>query len=253
MPSSRSRAPPAAQTYALKAPIATKPAFLTTVGQSADIEMVKVLLDRGAVPYKADAQAKAGDLAASGAKTLVVVLGGSTKGLGAAGISADAEIDRAKALLAEAKKLGMTIIGVHVGGEARRGQLSDTFIQAAVPACHYVVVVADGRQGRVHQQAVRRHDPDRQGGAHVEGRRAAPEGLQVDGMSTPDTLLLLLTAACFVALVVAARLPVSLSLAATSVVLALAAGKGFPLAHLVEGMFSYLDVVAGASSPPWCS
>ena len=133
-----------AQTYALKAPLAAKPAFLTTVGQSADIEMVKVLLDCGGVPYKADAQAKAGDLAASGAKTLVVVLGGSTKGLGAAGISADAELDRAKALLAEAKKLGLTVIGVHVGGEARRGQLSDKFIQAAVPACHYVVAVADG-------------------------------------------------------------------------------------------------------------
>jgi len=133
-----------AQNPALKAPLAAKPAFLTTVGQSADIEMVKVLLDRSAVPYTANAQAKAGDLAASGAKTLVVVLGGSTKGLGAAGISADAEIDRARAVLAEAKKLGMTIIGLHVGGEARRGQLSDRFIQTAVPACQYVVVVADG-------------------------------------------------------------------------------------------------------------
>jgi len=61
-------------------------------------------------------------------------------------------------------------------------------------------------------------------------------------MSTPDTLLLLLTGACFVALVVGARLPVSLSLAATSAVLALAAGRGVPLGHLVEGMFSYLDV-----------
>jgi Domain of unknown function (DUF6305) len=134
----------AAQTYALKAPIASKPAFVTTVGQSADIEMVKVLLDRSAVPHKDNAQAKAGDLAASGAKTLVVVLGGSTKGLGAAGVSADAEIDRARALLGEARKLGMSIIGVHVGGEARRGQLSDRFIEAAAPACHYLVVVADG-------------------------------------------------------------------------------------------------------------
>ena len=61
-------------------------------------------------------------------------------------------------------------------------------------------------------------------------------------MSTPDALLLLLTGACFVTLVVAARLPVSLSLAASSIVLALAAGRGFPLGHLVEGMFSYLDV-----------
>ena len=134
----------AAQTSALKAPVASKPAFLTTVGQSADIEMVKLLLDRNAVPHKDNPQAKAADLAASGAKTLVVVLGGSTKGLGAAGISADAEIERARALLAEARKLGMTIIGVHVGGEARRGQLSDRFIQAAVPACQYLIVVADG-------------------------------------------------------------------------------------------------------------
>jgi TRAP-type C4-dicarboxylate transport system permease large subunit len=61
-------------------------------------------------------------------------------------------------------------------------------------------------------------------------------------MSTPDALLLVLTGACFVALVVAARLPVSLSLAATSAVLALAAGRGLPLPQLVEGMFSYLDV-----------
>jgi len=61
-------------------------------------------------------------------------------------------------------------------------------------------------------------------------------------MSSADALLLLLTAACFATLVVAARLPVSLSLAASSVLLALAAGKGFPVGHLVEGMFSYLDV-----------
>jgi hypothetical protein len=132
------------QGSALKAPIAERPAFVTTVGQTADIEMVKVMLDRVSVPYKADAEAKAGSLAASGARTLVLVLGGSTKGLGAAGISPEAELDRAKALLAEAKKLGMTVIGLHVGGEARRGQLSDRFIEAAVPACHYVVVVADG-------------------------------------------------------------------------------------------------------------
>jgi gluconate:H+ symporter, GntP family len=62
-------------------------------------------------------------------------------------------------------------------------------------------------------------------------------------MAGADALLLLLTAGCFVALVIAARLPVSLSLAATAVVLALAAGRGVPVALLVEGMFSYLDVV----------
>ena len=132
------------QGYALKAPIAQKPAFLTSVGQSADIEMVKVLLERAAVPYKMNAQAKGSDLAGSGAKTLILVLGGSTKGLGAAGISSDVELDRTRVLIAEAKKLGMTIIGVHIGGEARRGELSDKFIQAAVPSCQYMIVVTDG-------------------------------------------------------------------------------------------------------------
>jgi len=132
------------QGYALKAPIAEKPALLTSVGQSADIEMVKVLLERAALPHRMDAQAKAADLAATGARTLILVVGGSLKGLGAAGISADVEIDRAKALIAQGKKLGMTIIGLHVGGEARRGELSDKFILAAVPACDYVVVVAEG-------------------------------------------------------------------------------------------------------------
>jgi hypothetical protein len=129
---------------ALKAPIAQKPALITTVGQSADIEMVKTVFERAAVPFKADPQAKAAGLAASGAKTLVLVLGGSTKGMGAAGISTDTELARTTALLAEAKKLGLTVIGLHIGGEARRGPLSDAFIQAAVPACHYVIVVAEG-------------------------------------------------------------------------------------------------------------
>lgn len=133
-----------AQGYNLKAPIATKPAFLTSVGQSADVEMVKVLMDRAGIPYKADVKAPASALAASGAKTLVLAIGGSTKGLGAAGISPDAELARSKAVIAEAKKLGMKIIGLHVGGEARRGELSDKFITASVPSCDYVIVVAEG-------------------------------------------------------------------------------------------------------------
>ncbi len=135
-----------AQGYNLKAPIATKPAFLTSVGQSADVEMVKVLMDRAGVPYKADVKVQASALAGSGAKTLVLAIGGSTKGLGAAGISADAELARAKAVIAEAKKLNMKIIGLHVGGEARRGELSDKFVVAATPACDYVIVVEEGNK-----------------------------------------------------------------------------------------------------------
>jgi hypothetical protein len=136
----------AAQSFNLKAPIATKPAFLTSVGQSADVEMVKVLMDRSGIPYTADVKVQAAALAPSGAKTLVLAIGGSTKGLGAAGISADAELARAKAVIAEARKLGMKIIGLHVGGEARRGELSDKFVVAAAPLCDYMIVVAEGNK-----------------------------------------------------------------------------------------------------------
>lgn len=135
-----------AQTLNLKAPIADKPAVLTSSGQSADIEMVKVLLDRAKVPYKLDAKIAAPGLAATGAKSMILVLGGSSKGLGAAGISAQAEIDRTKALVAEAKKQGMKIIGLHVGGEGRRGELSDKFLVDTIPACDYVIVVAEGNK-----------------------------------------------------------------------------------------------------------
>jgi TRAP-type C4-dicarboxylate transport system permease large subunit len=45
----------------------------------------------------------------------------------------------------------------------------------------------------------------------------------------------------FVLLVLVAKLPVSLALAATAMALPLLAGRGFPLDQLVEGMFGYLD------------
>lgn len=57
-----------------------------------------------------------------------------------------------------------------------------------------------------------------------------------------DLLLLLLLVVSFVVLVLVAKLPVSLSLLATAGILAVAAGRGLPVAQLVEGMFGYLDV-----------
>lgn len=130
--------------FNLKAPIADQPALLTSIGQSADAEMVKTLMTRAKLQFTFDSLVKASALASSNAKTLVVVIGGSSKGLGAAGISAEAELDRAKALLTAARQKGMKIIGLHIGGEARRGELSDRFINAAVPLCDYVIVVEDG-------------------------------------------------------------------------------------------------------------
>lgn len=54
--------------------------------------------------------------------------------------------------------------------------------------------------------------------------------------------LLALAIGSFIVLAALAKLPVSLSLVASSIVLSIAAGKGIPLGMLVEGSFGYLDV-----------
>jgi len=54
-------------------------------------------------------------------------------------------------------------------------------------------------------------------------------------------LLLALMVVCFVLLVLVLKLPASLSLIVTAIVVAVVASAGFPLGKLVEGMFGYLD------------
>jgi hypothetical protein len=127
---------------------ADSPAVLTSVGQSADIEMVRVLLTRNRVQFRADPLIYADGLRAED-RTLILVVGGSSKGLGAAGISADDELRRSQALVRQARDLGMKIIAVHIGGDARRGPLSDGFINFAVPAADYVVVTTEGNSDRL--------------------------------------------------------------------------------------------------------
>lgn len=119
---------------------------LTSVGQSPDAMMVKVVLKTLKVKPDYNAVMKASDL--SGQKVLIAVVGGSSKGLGAAGIDKDEEVARAKALFEKAKADGMKILVMHIGGSGRRGTLSDLFIESAVPYGEKLILVdgadADG-------------------------------------------------------------------------------------------------------------
>ncbi|MGE5256411.1 MAG: DUF6305 family protein [Hyphomicrobiales bacterium] len=121
---------------------AKEPALLTTAGQSADLNMAKVIFDRCKVSLKLAPLASPDDLA--GAGSLVIVIGGSTKGLGAAGINADKEMARVERLMARAAAQKIPIIGMHIGGKARRGELSDRFIDLVAPKCSFLMVVKEG-------------------------------------------------------------------------------------------------------------
>lgn len=121
-----------------------KPILLTSVGQSADVQMVKALLKKGNIENDFDKSIKAEDL--KDYKTVILAIGGSSKGLGAAGIKAEDEITRVEKLIKVAKEKGMKLVGMHVGGAARRGELSDKFVNVAAPHVDYLIVVSEGNK-----------------------------------------------------------------------------------------------------------
>lgn len=121
---------------------AETPVLLTSVGQSADVEMVKSMLGKTDIEFTDNNLATEADL--GDAKTLILAVGGSSKGLGAAGIDADEEIKRVSALIDAAKSNGVKIIAIHIGGEARRGELSDKFIKPSFENADYAIVVESG-------------------------------------------------------------------------------------------------------------
>ncbi len=121
---------------------AQEPALLTSAGQSADLNMAKVLLERNKVALKMVPLAGPDDLKDS--KSLIIVIGGSTKGLGAAGINAEKESARVDQLIAQANTRRIPIIGMHIGGKARRGDLSDKFIDRVAPKASFLMVVKEG-------------------------------------------------------------------------------------------------------------
>lgn len=117
------------------------PVFITSFGQSTDAAMLQTVMRRIKVPFTYNPSAGAGDVA--GAKTVVIAVGASTKGLGAAGISEADETSRAKEVMAQIEKEQIPVIFVHIGGETRRGALSDALADLVLPDAGYLVVKED--------------------------------------------------------------------------------------------------------------
>ncbi len=123
-------------------PIFEQPVLITSAGQSVDVKLAGVLATRQKIEHEIKADAKASDLGEF--KTLLVVPGYSSKGLGAAGISRDNEMKRVESLLAAAAEAGMPVLTLHLGGKARRGVQSDDFCRIAAENSTLAIVVAQG-------------------------------------------------------------------------------------------------------------
>ncbi|MGN0837625.1 MAG: DUF6305 family protein [Pyramidobacter sp.] len=130
--------------FAVETPKLNAPFIVTTCGQSPGAVMIHMSAMQAKVAASHDNKLTADKLAASGAKTLIVTSGTSMKGMGAAGTNVENEIARCTALIAEAKKLGMTVVGAHIEGMARRTDNSDAAsIEAVMKDADAMLVVTD--------------------------------------------------------------------------------------------------------------
>ncbi len=80
-------------------------------------------------------------------KTLIITSGTSMKGMGAAGVNIDYEVARIKAVIEEAKKEGILIIGAHIEGMARRVDATDAAsIATVIPESKLLLIREDGNE-----------------------------------------------------------------------------------------------------------
>ncbi|TFH07869.1 MAG: hypothetical protein E4H08_08780 [Candidatus Atribacteria bacterium] len=100
-----------------------QPVLITSIGQSAGAAQARVVAIKAGIEATYSQRATIEEL--EGFATLIIVLGASSKGLGAAGVDVDGEITWATELLAKASELGIQIIAMHIEGSARRGPSSD--------------------------------------------------------------------------------------------------------------------------------
>lgn len=118
------------------------PVLVTSFGQSTDAAMIDTVMKKLGVDYTYLSTATADDIGDH--QTVIICVGASTKGLGAAGISEEEESARAEAFMEGVKATDAKIVLCHIGGESRRGGLSDTFIDMVIGDADYMIVRADG-------------------------------------------------------------------------------------------------------------
>jgi hypothetical protein len=124
-----------------------QPILITSAGQSADVTMAGMLCKKLGLEAKAVNRATAADV--NGVKTLIIVPGFSSKGLGAAGISREQEMDRVKEVISAAQKQKVKILLLHIGGKPRRGQQSDDFNKLTAEVAQHLIVVKHGDEDKL--------------------------------------------------------------------------------------------------------
>jgi len=128
------------------------PLVVTTCGQSPGALMIWVLSKQIKLPCDREDLLTAEHLKAKADegnpyKTLIITTGTSMKGMGAAGVDIDYEVARIEAIIEEAKKEGILIIGAHIEGMARRVDATDAAsIATVIPESKLLLIREDSNE-----------------------------------------------------------------------------------------------------------
>ncbi len=143
-------------TSMIKAQKYEQPILISSAGQSADVKLVKMLAQRQDLDANTVLMATASDL--EGVKTLLIVPGFSSKGLGAAGISQKEEYERVEALIKAANDRNISIVLMHIGGNARRKGQSDAFNTLVADNSKEMIVVKQGDEDGFFTELSKKND-----------------------------------------------------------------------------------------------
>lgn len=133
-----------------KLPKYGEPVVVTTMGQSPGALMARMLCQSLGIKVEEKDLLTADDLVvasktpATAYKAVIITMGTSLKGMGAAGIDIKAEEKRIKAVIDKAKELGMAIIGMQVEGPSRRvDEYDEASIRAVAPYSNLLIIRGD--------------------------------------------------------------------------------------------------------------
>ncbi len=157
-------------------PKAGLPALTTSAGQSADVTTLNIVFDEAGIGYDycdvptvemlADGVGLGGRESGPGFhievlsdldrfpegtpfKAVVFAIGASLKGMGASGLTLEAEEARLRKLIDYCRQNRIFVMAVHIGGESKRGAPgsdNERMIDAVAPLADYIVVTKDSNK-----------------------------------------------------------------------------------------------------------
>lgn len=176
--------------FGLQAPKAGLPVLTTSAGQSADVTTLNIVLDEAGIGYDY-CDVPTVEMAAAGVglggqesgpgfhveinsdldrfpagtpyKAVAFAIGASLKGMGASGLTLEAEEARLRKLIEFCKQNKIFVMAVHIGGESKRGPAgsdNERMIDAVAPFADLIVVTKDSnKDGRFTKIAQSKNIP----------------------------------------------------------------------------------------------